>query len=119
MDQEITKKIECASSPEEILEIAEKNDINMKKEEAEKIFNYIHASGEISDDELDAVSGGVISLPEWSHEAAKRVCPKCGKKASSWGIYAFVTKFYCEDCDYRWSEENPWLEQFSWFIKNG
>ncbi len=58
MNQELIEKARQAASPEEIMKIAEENDIYMVKEEAESIYKQLHTSGELSDSELESVAGG-------------------------------------------------------------
>ena len=59
MDQELLTKAKAAKTAEELLALAKENGIEMTAEEAQKIFAQLHSqSGELSDDELDNVSGG-------------------------------------------------------------
>ncbi len=58
MNQELIEKAKIAKSPEEIMKIAEENDIYMVKEEAESIYKQLHTSGEMSDEELAGAAGG-------------------------------------------------------------
>ncbi len=58
MNEELIAKARQASSSEEIMKIAEENDIEMCKEEAEMIYKQLHTSGEVSDEELESVAGG-------------------------------------------------------------
>ncbi len=58
MNKELIEKARQADSPEEIMKIAEENDIYMVKEEAEMIYKQLHTSGEVADDELQSVAGG-------------------------------------------------------------
>lgn len=57
-----TEVIEIAkncSSAEELLVLAERNEIKMTAEQAKQYFSYLNPNtGELSDDELDNVSGG-------------------------------------------------------------
>ncbi len=61
MNEELIAKARQAASPEEIMKIAEENEIEMCKEEAESIYKQLHTSGEMSDDELESVAGGCNS----------------------------------------------------------
>ena len=59
MDQELLTRAKAAKTAEELLTLAKENGIEMTAEEAQKIFAQLHSqSGELSDDELDNVSGG-------------------------------------------------------------
>ncbi len=61
MKQELIEKARQAASPEEIMKLAEENDVYMVKEEAERIYDQLHASGEVADEELESVAGGGCS----------------------------------------------------------
>ena len=51
-------KAKAAESAEELLALAKEAGIEMTAEEADKYFAELHKEGELSDDELDNVSGG-------------------------------------------------------------
>ncbi len=78
MNEELIAKARQADSPEEIMKIAEENDIEMCKEEAESIYKQLHTSGEMSDDELEGVAGG---------------CSKDGKTIVTSGCKCFNGQF--------------------------
>ncbi len=61
MDKELLKKAKKAESVESLISLAEENNIELSNEEAEKIFTRLNSNGELSDDDLDAVSGGGCS----------------------------------------------------------
>ncbi len=65
MDKELIEKAKGAKSVEELLSLAEENKIELSLEKANEIFSKLHKTGEIKDDELDAVSGGGCSELEW------------------------------------------------------
>lgn len=59
MNQELLNKARKAKSPEELLKLA--NEIGAEgfsEEKAEEIFNALHRSGELADEELDVSAGG-------------------------------------------------------------
>ena len=59
LNKELLTKAKAAKTAEEIMALAKENGIEMTAEEAQKIFAQLHSqSGELSDDELDNVSGG-------------------------------------------------------------
>lgn len=58
---ELLEKARAAGSPEEILAIAKEHAVTLTAEEAQDYFLRHHKTGELSDDELDAVSGGGCS----------------------------------------------------------
>ena len=53
------EKAKTAKSAEELLAMAKAENIDMTAEEAAKAFAELHKTGELSDDELDNVSGGL------------------------------------------------------------
>ena len=55
---ELIAKAKAAKSAEELLALAKENGIELTIEEAKTFFAQISASGAVSDDDLDAVSGG-------------------------------------------------------------
>ena len=58
MNEELIAKAREAKSAEELLTIAKENHYPLTEEEAQNYFNQFHATGELSDDELDQVGGG-------------------------------------------------------------
>ena len=59
LTQEIIEKAKAAESAEELLAIAKESGIDMTADEAVTYFAQLHpSSAELSDNELDAVSGG-------------------------------------------------------------
>ena len=74
MDQEIIAKEREAKSAEELLAMAKENDIELTGEQAKEYYDRLHATGELSDDELDSVSGGCDKI------GIGNVCPKCGSR---------------------------------------
>ncbi len=67
---ELIEKARQARSTEEIIALAKEHDIEMSEEGAKAYFEKLNSSGEMSDDELDNVSGGGCDR---FHE-----CPSCG-----------------------------------------
>lgn len=58
LSKELLEKAQTAKSPEELLEMAKVENIELSAEEAAEAFEKLNASGELSDEELDNVSGG-------------------------------------------------------------
>ena len=56
--KELLEKAKTAKTAEELLELAKAENIELTEEQAKEYFATIHASGELSDEELDNVSGG-------------------------------------------------------------
>ena len=127
MNQEILKKAREAKSPEELLKLA--NDIGAEgfsEERAEELFNALHRSGELSDEELDVSaggcsgSGGVLlvtrgnlcsarhtSRPQWICKNCKQPASLCRCLPDPSGFeddfgFAFKknVKNACETCQY-------------------
>ena len=59
MNKELLAKAKEAKTPEELLSLAKENGVELTDESAQAYFDLIHPkTGEISDNELDNVSGG-------------------------------------------------------------
>ena len=55
---ELIAKAKSAKSAEELFELAKANGIELTEEEAKTFFEQLNTNGAVSDDELEAVSGG-------------------------------------------------------------
>ena len=119
LNNEIRAKAKAAKTPEELIEIASENDVEMTEEGAKAYFDLLHPkTGEISDDELDNVAGGacyrgdgrmvttVANLcREWRckkdgsrmESDHRPICCKCGKTA------------FCSNCKFCTYEKGLWL----------
>ena len=119
LNNEILAKAKAAKTPEELIEIARENDVEMTEEGAKAYFDLLHPkTGEISDDELDNVAGGacyrgdgrmvttVANLcREWRckkdgnrmESDHRPICCKCGKTA------------ICNSCKFCTYEKGLWL----------
>ena len=119
LNNEILAKAKAAKTPEELIEIARENDVEMTEEGAKAYFDLLHPkTGEISDDELDNVAGGacyrgdgrmvttVANLcREWRckkdgsrmESDHRPICCKCGKTA------------FCSSCKFCTYEKGLWL----------
>ena len=69
--KELLEKAKTAKTAEELLELAKAENIELTEEQAKEYFATIHASGELSDEELDNVSGGCGRDYEPSGETPK------------------------------------------------
>ncbi len=58
MEDNIIKKARNCKSTEELIALAKENGAELTCEQAESYFKSMHESGELSDEELDNVSGG-------------------------------------------------------------
>ena len=56
--KELLEKAKKAKSAEELLALAKEENVTLTAEEATKAFAELHRTGELSDEELDNVSGG-------------------------------------------------------------
>lgn len=57
--KELLDKAKTAESAEKLAEMAKEENIEMTEEEAAKAFAELHKTGELADEELDNVSGGI------------------------------------------------------------
>ena len=119
LNNEILAKAKTAKTPEELVELARENDVEMTEESAKAYVDLLHPkTGEMSDDELDDVAGGACYRDdgrmvttvahlcrEWRckkdgsrMESDNRpICCKCGKKAM------------CNSCKFCTYEKGLWL----------
>ena len=58
VSKELLEKAKTAKSAEELIEMAKEENIELTVEQAAKAFAELKKSGELSDEELDNVSGG-------------------------------------------------------------
>ena len=58
LSKELLEKAQTAKSPEELIQMAKTENIDLSAQEAAKAFAKLNASGELSDEELDNVAGG-------------------------------------------------------------
>ena len=123
LNNEILAKAKEAKTPEELIEIARENDVEMTEESAKAYVDLLNPkTGEMSDDELDNVAGGacyrgdgrmvttVANLcREWRckkdgsrmESDHRPICCKCGKTA-----FCIVR---CSNCPYCTYEKGLWL----------
>ena len=64
---DLIAQAKAAKSAEEIFELAKANHIELTESEAKEYFEHFNANGELSDDDLEAVAGG-ISLAGLNNE---------------------------------------------------
>ena len=82
---ELIAKAKAAKSAEELLELAKENGVDLTEDESKTCFEQLHANTEISDDELEAVSGGgicqdILDFFRGRDERNDSTCPYCGDK---------------------------------------
>ena len=100
MNQELITKAKAAKSVEELLELAKASNVELSEEQAKEYFAKLNPTkGELSDDELDNVSGGGCG------ESKTKYCPNCNSELRmiSEGTGNFSMKFYylCDSCGYK------------------
>lgn len=66
-DKELLEKAKQANSPEELLEFAKEVDYPLDENGAKAYFERIHSFGELSEEELDSVSGGGCNWDDLPH----------------------------------------------------
>ena len=100
MNQELITKAKAAKSVEELLELAKASNVELSEEQAKEYFAKLNPTkGELSDDDLDDVSGGGCG------ESKTKYCPNCNSELRmiSEGTGNFSMKFYylCDSCGYK------------------
>ena len=105
LNAEMIAKAKTATSAEELLELAKADGIELTAEEAKTYFAQLKPqSGELDDDELDAVAGGGICSNVADEGKTVRVtsgqtCSKCGGTVGTVKIYTYTgTCIYCDTC---------------------
>ena len=68
LTKELIEKAKTANTAEELLAMAKAENIEMTAEEAAKVFAELHKTGELSDEELDNVSGGCGDEIQWDNK---------------------------------------------------
>ena len=98
MNQELVNKARKAESVEELLALAKENGIELTNEQAKEYFAQLNPTkGELSDDELDDVSGGGCG------ESKVKYCPNCNSELRMVGDgVTHNMRFYylCDSCGY-------------------
>ena len=105
---EMIEKAKTAESVEQLLEIAKANAVEMTPAEAATYFAQLNpVTGELSDDDLDAVSGGAsgCSSPVKDGDAVRVIngdkCKNCGGVIGKFmaGSAAFYPCVLCTSCN--------------------
>ncbi len=79
-----------AGSAQELIALAREQRIELSEEDAQIYFDRWHGMGELSDDDLDLVSGGV-------DQSGSLVCALCGR-SDGLGIDVSGCGYYCYHC---------------------
>ncbi len=117
MNMEIVKKAREAGSVEELLSLAEENNIELSKEKAEEDFSRMNSEGEIHDDELDSVTGGGcgIKKPDGAKYSVGQIVnmkPYIGGYGNhQWCRYCTLGNNKAEIVDYPWETDYITLQK--------
>ncbi len=119
MEKELIAKARKVKTPEELIALAKENGTEMTEESAKAYFGQLHpTSGELSDEELDNVSGGgcyngdrlVTTVLNYCDEWR---CKDDGSQCSIQGpmVYCNTCKVgaFCCSCHYCTYEKGLWL----------
>ena len=74
LTREMLEKVKETKTVEELVALAKENGMELTFQEAEECFARLHKSGELSDEELDNVSGGGCGTTEESNESKRNNC---------------------------------------------
>ncbi len=116
---ELISKAKQAKTPEELIDIAKINNVELTAEEAKAYFNQLNKTGELNDDELNDVAGGGCHTKDGRlvvtmyHDCDGFICKNCGK-GKKFGLYSNSceggeTLLACEYCKYCTYEKGLWL----------
>ena len=120
LTNEQLKKVKEANSFEELVALAKAEGIEMTEEEIKNQLNLTSKEGEISDDELDNVSGGCGHSGPTKVNVQNYKCPKCGGQLVSVRFcycsyddgYGYFDLYDCVNCGrrYRLHENGVWTK---------
>ena len=120
LNKELLAKAKNAKTPEELIALAKENGTEMTEESAEAYYNLLHPqNGEVSDDELDNVSGGGCHTKDGRLVvSALNLCGEWRCKDDGSMCYVNVRfvecntchrEAYCNSCQYCTYEKGLWL----------
>lgn len=120
LNKELLAKAKNAKTPEELIALAKENGTEMTEESAEAYYNLLHPqNGEVSDDELDNVSGGGCRTKDGRLVvSALNLCGEWRCKDDGSMCYVNVMfvecntchrQAYCCSCSYCTYEKGLWL----------
>ena len=111
MKPEMIEKAKAAKSAEELLALAKENNVEMTADEAKTYFAQLSPkSGELDDDDLDNVAGGVSGCKSSDNYVADNtlvrvingdVCPKCGGTVGNFFLqdHSMPDQVACKNCN--------------------
>ncbi len=105
---EMYKKAKECKSVEEIMALARENGVELSEEQAKGFWEKLNpANGEISDDELDNISGGGCGGGE-----EVKYCPRCGSQMVGYVYMVSKTQakrgWACRNCE----PNNPYIQPY-------
>lgn len=118
MNNELIGKAKQAKSAEALLALAKENGVELSEQEANEYFTKLGKSGELSDDELDNVSGGgcyrndgrlVVTM---GYGCDNFLCIHCGRKYSETHVCGHDRRIIhrnCDSCKFCTYEKGLWL----------
>ena len=113
--KEIFKKARAAKSEKELMTLARENGLELTEEEAKAYFGQLHASGELSDEELENVAGGgchkkdgrMVVTIMFNCEHYVCTCGRTGQHSHLPNMESIYPS--CETCKYCTYEKALWL----------
>lgn len=125
--QELFEKAKQAKSAEELLALAKENSLELTEDEAKEHFEQLNESGELSDEELENVSGGgcyykdgrlIVTVDNYCSDSFWR-CKRChgrpyfrqGRRGAH-TCYDYAKGFdhlNCNNCQFMVYEHGLWL----------
>ena len=95
VEEVLEKAVQC-QTPGDLIQLAQDNNIALSQAEASEVLEIMHAKpGELSESELDTVTGGI------AESTGKSFCPRCGGK-NLHSIGKNTGKSRCLDCNHEW-----------------
>lgn len=98
LDEETLNKILEVTSVEQLITFAKEHDVALSDEEAAKYLSYLCEDGNLSDDDLSNVSGGLGSSS--SSAPWRKNCPVCGSTKIQ--LAGGIPFFKCSSCKSLW-----------------
>ena len=120
LNHELIEKAKSAKDAEELLAMAKENGEEMTEESAKAYFDMLHQKqGEMTDDELDNVSGGGCHTKDGReivtvcHSCGGFVCKECGGRYLNTSTFPVCKECgktaICNNCQYCTYEKGLWL----------
>ena len=123
MNKDLLGKARAAKSAEELLELAKANSVELTEAEAAEHFSQLHQSGELSDEELSAVSGGGCHTKDGRLVVSNGygcdgfICKRCGSRnremhvcsTNSTSRTQTLSSGNCSCCQFYTYEKGLWL----------